>query len=138
MDAWIIWLSIGGILLVAEMLTLTVLFVYFGIGALAAAAVAAAGMNIYVQVIVFSLVSLIPLAVTRRAALAALRGRDAKTNVHAMIGRRVQAVSPDAVKIGGEIWTAHTVDYTPIEPGSVYNVVAVSGATVTVEPLPTS
>ena len=55
---WLYWLVAGGLLIALELLTVSFVVSYFGVGALAAAAAAGLGAPIEGQVLVFAAVSL--------------------------------------------------------------------------------
>src|SRR2546421_9723654 len=63
--AWIIWLSLGIGLIVAEIFTLGFVLFWFGIGALAAAFAGFLGFGIGVQFLVFAVVSIALTAMSR-------------------------------------------------------------------------
>jgi len=149
--AALIWAIAGVACLLAELITLTVVLVYVGIGALAAAAAALLGVPLAGQLGIFALVAFVLLALTRRPILRILQPGDPEaTNVHALIGKRgivTIPVSNDAstgqVRIGTEFWTARNAsdDARALAPGDHVEVVEVSGVTarvrrIEVEPEP--
>lgn len=58
MEAWVFWLVLGVILMVAEILTPTFFIFWFGVGALAASLVSLY-LGVYIQIIVFAVVSIV-------------------------------------------------------------------------------
>jgi membrane protein implicated in regulation of membrane protease activity len=115
LEWWGIWLIVCGVLLVAEMLTLTFYLLWIGVGAAAAALVAAIAPGAFVlQVLagcfVAVLLTLFTKPLTRR--LRASRGyRDA---IDDLIGRRgivleeIDEGKNGIVKIGNETWSAQS------------------------------
>src|SRR3954452_18685588 len=62
---WLVWLAVGGALLVVEGSTLAFVAAYFGIGALAASLAAGLGAPLWFQVAEFAAVSAVLLLLTR-------------------------------------------------------------------------
>src|SRR5689334_11289266 len=122
----LIWLLIAIGLAVVEVFTVTFGFIMFAAGALAAAATAALGADLWVQGLVFAIVSLLALLVVRPVVK---RRLDASTPDAADIGLAaiegtsclvLERVDADhgLVKIDGETWRARSFDGTQAyEPG---------------------
>jgi membrane protein implicated in regulation of membrane protease activity len=146
MDPWVIWVVIAVALLIAEATTSAFVAIYFGLAAMAAAAIAATGLDVAVQLIAFAALSVGSLALTRPALKrAAGSGGGIRTGVDAMQGRigvvtrAIAALEPGQVKVGGEMWTARCFyDEEPIAVGSRVEVVKVEGVTALVIPAPSS
>jgi membrane protein implicated in regulation of membrane protease activity len=144
MEAWVVWVVIAVVLLVAEATTSAFVAVYFGLAALVTAAVAAAGLGTPAQLIAFAILSVGSLLLTRPA-LKRAAGRTAaiRTGVDAMQGRigvvtrAIAELEPGQVKVGGETWTARCYyDEEAIPAGSRVEVVKVEGVTALVIPAP--
>lgn len=144
MEAWVVWVVIAVVLLVAEATTSAFVAVYFGIAALVTAAIAAAGLGTPVQLLAFAILSVGSLLLTRPA-LKRAAGRTAgiRTGVDAMQGRigvvtrPIGELEPGQVKVGGETWTARSYyDEEAIPAGSRVEVVKVEGVTALVIPAP--
>jgi membrane protein implicated in regulation of membrane protease activity len=144
MEAWVVWVVIAVVLLVAEATTSAFVAVYFGVAALVTAAVAAAGLGVPVQLLAFAILSVGSLLLTRPA-LTRAAGRTAgiRTGVDAMQGRvgvvtrAIAELEPGQVKVGGETWTARCYyDEEAIPAGSRIEVVKVEGVTALVIPAP--
>ncbi|GGM45642.1 membrane protein [Longimycelium tulufanense] len=138
--AALVWLIIGILLIVGEVLSGDLFLLMLGVGALAAAGSAALGAHVVVSAVVFGVTSL-GLIVLARPALKRRMARQVegtRTNVDALVGSKavvVATVSPDGgqVKIGGDVWSARTSDPTEVlEPGREVTVVEISGATAVV------
>jgi membrane protein implicated in regulation of membrane protease activity len=144
MDAWVIWVVVAVALLIAEATTSAFVAIYFGLAAVAAAAIAAAGLDAAVQLIAFAALSVGSLVLTRPALKrAASSGTGIRTGVDAMQGRigvvtrPIAALEPGQVKVGGEMWTARSFyDEEPIAVGSRIEVVKIEGVTALVVPAP--
>ncbi|GAA3563658.1 NfeD family protein [Amycolatopsis ultiminotia] len=143
MAAALIWLIIGIVLMIAEVLSGDFVLIMLGIGALLAAGSDALTGSILIDLAVFA-VSSVGLVALARPALKRrfLGGSGVSTGTDALIGARAVVVSTvdyDAgqVKIGGEVWSARAVHEAqpPIAPGTKVTVVEISGATAVVDPL---
>lgn len=133
MTAWI-WLVVAGLLLVAEMLTVHLLFASLALAALAAALAGFLGGSLAVQGIAFALFAVISLAFIRPVALRHLKKQspDEATNVDALVGQRAfvtEMVNEDRgyVKLSGETWSARS-ESGSIPEGENVVVVAIDGA----------
>jgi membrane protein implicated in regulation of membrane protease activity len=143
MDPWLIWLIIGVVLIVGEIATNAFVLLYFGVGALAASGAAALGADTLVQTLVFGLVSVVLLALTRPLIIKNLRLPDVKSNVHDLVGRTAIvtiAVDNDEntgqVRLGTEFWTARAAtDGETFPVDTKVSIVDVDGVTALVRSL---
>lgn len=120
--SWIIWLIIGAVLIAGEVLTTGFVLLWFGVGALAAAALALLGVeSVAVQVVVFLTVSSLLVWASRtifeRFLIRAAPADQLKTGVETMIGQVGMVVEASqgarlegAVKIYGSVWTAFPIE----------------------------
>lgn len=138
MQLWM-WLGAGGALLVAEMLTVDLLFASLAFSAFMAAIANGLGFEMAAQGLVFGLAAAISLFVLRPIALKHLKKRpaDFATNIDALIGAPAVAltevtVHDGQVKLSGEIWSARSQG-TLIDKDSMLEVVAIEGATAIVK-----
>ena len=136
---WIAWLIVGIVLGIIEMLTIEFTFLMFAGGALAAAVAGGFTDNVVVQVLVFSVVSVILLFTVRPWARRHIENSspDSKTNVDSLPGRVAEALSDvtargGRVKLDGEAWSARTYG-APIPEGSLVTVTRIDGAHAIVE-----
>jgi membrane protein implicated in regulation of membrane protease activity len=144
MEAWVVWVVIAVVLLVAEATTSAFVAVYFGLAAVATAALAGAGLGLPVQLAAFAILSVGSLLLTRPALQrAAGKATGIRTGVDAMQGRigvvtrPIAELEPGQVKVGGETWTARCYyDEEAIPLGSRVEVVKVEGVTALVIPAP--
>lgn len=137
MPIWM-WLAAGGALLVAEMLTVDLLFASLAFSAFMAAGVNALGFNMAVQGITFGVAAVISLFILRPIALKNLKKRtpDFSTNVDALVGASAFTISvindrSGQVKLNGEIWSARS-ESGEIAADSKVQVIAIEGATAVV------
>lgn len=138
--AWILWIILGIVLIIAEIFTLGFVLFWFGIGALAAAFVGFLGLGIFWQFLVFALVS-IALTVMSRTIFAKYLPHDEekiKMGVDSLPGQigtvtsaSKGALNEAAVKVYGSTWTAFPVDGDAIfEEGEKVEVVRVQGSSI--------
>jgi membrane protein implicated in regulation of membrane protease activity len=144
MDAWVIWVVAAVVLLIAEATTSAFIALYFGLAAIAAAAVALTGLGVVVQLIAFAALSVGSLTVTRPALKRAIGSTQLhRTGVDAMQGRigvvtrAIGELESGLIKVGGETWTARSFyDEEPIAEGSRVEVIKIEGVTALVVPAP--
>jgi membrane protein implicated in regulation of membrane protease activity len=116
--AWVIWLIIAIIFVVAEVLTPGFFLLWFGVGALAAAAMALLGVSsLAAQTLVFLIVS-VALVIASRTILDRFFSRPAGANqlgtgietIIGQVGTVVEssrgALNEGAVSVYGSVWTA--------------------------------
>ena len=140
---WALWLLAALVLLGAEALTVQLVLVYFGLGAIVAAAVSPfagpAG-----QGIAFAVSAVALMVLTRRPLVAwSQRQRGTETNVDTIAGRSaVVTIAVDnhantgQVRVGSEYWTARTPgdEDPPIPLDTIVRIVSVAGVTARVVP----
>ena len=139
----IIWLGLVILLGFLEALTVTLTSIWFAVGALAAMAVALFGGALWVQILVFAVVSLICVLALRPLAKTRLGGaKKVATNADRIIGQKAMVTEPidnvagtGAVSIGGTVWTARSDSAKPIAAGSVVSILRIEGVKVLVAPV---
>lgn len=139
---WEVWLIIAGLLAIGEILTPGFILLWFAIAGLITAFLALAGVNLYVQLVVFILSSTLMLIYTRPILKKFLKQKEVPSNVFSLIGKRgivVQGINNleglGQVKIGGEIWKAVSEDGREIEVDTEIEVIRVEGVKVIVKPI---
>lgn len=139
--AWIIWLVLGVVLIIAEIFTLGFVLFWFGIGALAAAFVGIMGFGFVWQFAVFAIVStgLTLMSRTIFSKYLSHRGDDeVKMGVDSLPGQigtvtthSKGALREAAVKVYGSVWTAFPVDgESELVEGEKVEVVSVKGSSI--------
>ena len=110
--AVVIWLIIALIAGVVEATTVSLVSVWFALGAVVAAIVSAFGIETVTQVIIFLAVSLILMALTAPLCKKFRLGEKTPTNADRLIGRTgviTEDVDPlhgkGEVKVGGQVWS---------------------------------
>jgi membrane protein implicated in regulation of membrane protease activity len=138
----VLWIVLGIALAIAEAFTATFLIIFFSVGALAAAGVAALGAPLLLQVIVFAIVSGLSIGTLRpiilKHARPALESGDTPIGMEAIEGSHGTVLEEvdgahGMINLGGEMWQARSFDGTEIYlPGERVRVVRVNGATAIV------
>lgn len=135
MSVWTyIWLAVLIVSVLVEAGTMGLVSIWFAAGALIAWALAMFGVGELIQCLAFVLVSGLLLIFTRPLVKKYVTPKIQPTNVDAVIGREgmvVEEIQPmegiGQVKIGGQIWSAKTVETEVIPVGSIVEVVRVEG-----------
>lgn len=145
MSAPVIWIIVAVFFAVAEMFSGALIALYFAIGSVAAAIVAAADGNTALQLVVFAATSIALLALTRPFIAKRFLQPAVPSNASTIVGRRAIvtiAIDNDAntgqVRVGTEYWTARAADGIEgvIAADTKVAIVQVAGVTAYVEPLP--
>ena len=138
--AWILWLALGVILIIAEVFTLGFVLFWFGLGALAAAIVGFLGFGVGWQFMAFAVVSVALTAMSRTIFARYLPHNSPamKTGIDSLPGKvgTVTAASKgslneSAVKVFGSIWTAYPLEGEAVlAEGEKVEVVEVKGSSI--------
>jgi membrane protein implicated in regulation of membrane protease activity len=142
---WILWILLGAFFMVAEIFTLGFVLFWFGIGAVAAAAVSYIGLGFGWQFLAFAVVSVALTAVSRTIFSKYFEqdgGHTEKMGMDSLPGQigTVTAASKGAlnvaaVKVFGSVWTAYPADgETLLGEGEKVEVVEVRGSSIYVRP----
>ncbi len=135
MQEVIFWLVLLIICIGIEVATMGLTTIWFAGGALVAIFAAVVGAPIWLQAIIFIVVSLVLLFFTRPIAVKYFNNDRVKTNVESMVGRQAVVISEidnlqgiGQVTVGGQEWSARSAeDQAKIAVGAVTVVVAISG-----------
>jgi membrane protein implicated in regulation of membrane protease activity len=137
MSPWI-WFAVVALLLVAEMLTVHLVFASLALAAFAAAIANVLGFSLVSQGAMFAVFAVVSLVFLRPTALRHLNKQDPNeaTNVDALVGAPAVTTSVinqagGQVKLSGEIWSAHTLG-EDIDVNERVTVVAIDGASARV------
>lgn len=111
----IYWLLLIIVLLVIEIITLGLTTIWFAGGALAAFGAGVIGFGLVVQVVVFVVVSVLLLVLTRPLAVKYFNQERQKTNAESLIGQQALVIedidtlqSAGRVEVNGQEWSAKT------------------------------
>lgn len=138
---WILWLVLAVGLIVAEIFTMGFVLFWFGVGALAAAAVGFFGLGFGWQFFTFAAVSIALTAMSRTIFAKYFSHGDShrmKTGVESLPGKvgtvttsSKGALNESAVKVFGSTWTAFPVDgEDALTEGEKVEVVEVKGSSI--------
>jgi len=131
----ILWLVILIVAICIEVATMGLTSIWFAGGALIAVIAAALSFPVWLQVVLFLVVSLVLMIFTRPIAVKYFNKDRVRTNVESMIGRQAIVVSEidnlqgiGQVTVGGQEWSARSEDdQKNLSVGTVVEVVAVNG-----------
>ena len=138
----VIWLILMVLFLVAEAASVTMVSLWFALGALCAMIVNLIGARFWLQVLVFFVVSIVTLAALRPWSRKYFNPRITKTNVDSVIGSQGRVLADidnveatGQVKLGSMEWTARSTSGDPIKAGTLVQVDSVEGVKVLVSPV---
>lgn len=129
------WLGLLILTIVVETLTMALTTIWFAGGAVVAILAGFLHAPIWLQVILFFLVSLLLLFFTRPVAVKYFNRDRVKTNVESLVGRQAIVISEidnlqgiGQVTVGSQEWTARSSDdKVRIPVGTVVDVLAING-----------
>lgn len=133
---WVLWLVVGIVFSLAEMLYSGFFLIWFAIGAFTALIASFFTDNILYQGIIFLIISLILLlTLTKHVAKKFSSHATIPMNIDSLIGKKgivTQDIGKDnfengLVKLDGEIWTAVSKDGYPIKKGSIVHIQEIKG-----------
>lgn len=138
---WIIWATVGFILLIVEMLTPTLFFAGMGIGAFLAGVASYYGANLYWQIGIFAIFSIIFTVYIKpmfKNSLLKLPKND--TNVYAYEGEKAKvlitinnAENTGRIRVFDEEWNAKSVDNKIFEKDEIVKIKYIKDMTAYVE-----
>ena len=138
--AEVIWLILAAVFILAEIMSLGLTSIWFAGGAIVAAVLALCEVSLWIQIIVFSVVSLALLIFTRPIAKKYLITKTVNTNVDSYIGKKVKVIEEinntlqqGKVKMDDIEWTARSEDNSIILVDSMVQIKKVSGVKLIVE-----
>ncbi len=141
---WIwIWLGVVVITMILEFISTDMIAIWFSVGGLVSLILAALSVPVWVQLVVFVVISAVLLLSFRKLALKFLLGKDkTKTNADALISQQIRLINEinedkyGTVKINGVIWNATTENNTQVIPANtLVEIIKISGNKVIVKPI---
>lgn len=136
----LIWTAILVLAIAAEAMTIDLVSIWFGVGALIALlSLLFFDASLKIQIALFLIVSLACIIFTRPVAKKYLRGNTIKTNYDRIIGKHATVTSTitadkkGEVKVMGNIWSATSLNNEVIEEGQHVEVLAIEGNHVVVK-----
>jgi membrane protein implicated in regulation of membrane protease activity len=137
----LVWIVIAIVALAIEATNLNLIFLFGGLAALLAGAIAALGVPLVGQILGFALAAVIIPALLRPRLLRRLSGAGVLSRTDAMIGqtaRVTKAIDPISgtgrVLVQGHDWAANSTE--PIKEGAVVEVLGSDGIVLLVAPVP--
>ena len=138
----IFWLITTLVMLLIEGATAGLVIIWFAIGSLAALICALLGGQLWLQVLLFALVSGAALVATRPLVRKYVNARYVRTNADSLVGQTAvvkEAISNEdgegLCSCNGKMWSARSKSGAPIEAGVTVKICAIEGVKLIVEPL---
>ena len=138
----ILWLGLMVLFLLVEANTVSVVSIWFAVGALVALVASLVGAEIWLQAVLFFVVSAGLLAALRPVVRKYFRPKLTKTNVDAVIGSQGYVTAQidnlsgkGQVKLGAMEWTARSTDGSIISEGTLVKVDRIEGVKAFVTPV---
>ncbi len=137
----IMWLVLLIGFVVLEAVTVKLLCIWFAAGSLAAMVVSLLGGAMWLQMLVFFVVSIVLFASLWPAAKKHLKPKLVATNTDALVGRvctvteTIDALDSGRVKVGDVTWSARCESAEVISAGTQVKILKIQGAKVLVEPV---
>ena len=135
-----LWLAAAIILAIVEANTVQLVSIWFAVGALAAMVPAIIGMDFTAQFAVFTVVSILVLAITRPFVKKKLTVQKTETNSRALIGKVGKVIQPiDNLQSQGRVmvedmdWSARSENGEPIDVGEEVLIKEIQGVKLIVE-----
>jgi membrane protein implicated in regulation of membrane protease activity len=142
MEVWLIWLVVAVVLVIAEAFSLSAALGVVGAAALVTAGVAAAGLWLPLQFVVFAVAATVGVVLVRPIALRHMQQPQLERfGVDALVGKRAYVLREvtdrdGLIRIDGEEWSARAFDdFAVIPVGTAVDVMRISGTTAYVYPL---
>lgn len=136
------WLIIAAFLIIVELGTMGLTSIWFAVGAFAAAITTQFTNNLWIQLIVFMVLSIILWIFTRPIAVKHLNLGKEKTNVDSLAGQKAIVITTidnlqatGQAKVNGLEWTARSADDSIINAGETVIIKEVEGVKLIVEPI---
>lgn len=134
-----IWLGIIIVSIIIEVITVDLVSIWFGAGAVVALIADLLGASQIIQIALFVIVTAILIVATRPVAKKYLRTNIEKTNFdrvigkHGLVTRTITADNKGEVKVMSTSWLASSLDNTTINEGDYCEIMAVEGAHLVVK-----
>ena len=139
---YMLWIILAIVFLAVEFGTVALISLWFVGGSVAALAVCLLGGPLWLQVLVFGLISLALLLLVRPFLKKYIDPKKVRTNVDAMRGRQAvlletvdNLAATGSLELSGVVWTARSADGSGIPAGTVVTVQGVEGVKLLVLPV---
>ena len=137
----IVWFALLVAFLIMESASVSLVSLWFAVGALVALVLSLLQVDLWIQITVFLAVSVLLLACLRSVVKKYLKPRIVKTNVDSVIGstglvtQTIDNVKAEGqVKLGAMYWTARSASGEPIAEGTLIRVERIEGVKAFVVP----
>lgn len=138
----IIWLVVLIAAIVIEVATLGLTTIWFAGGALVALLTAVVNAPIWLQILLFLIISLVLLFFTRPVAMKYFNKNRERTNAESLVGKQAVVTSEinnlqgiGTVTVNGQEWSARSLDDTSIAAQKVVEIVSINGVRLIVKPI---
>lgn len=138
----IVWLGLLVLFLIAEAATVTMVSVWFALGALAGLIASSLGAPLWLQILLFALISAVSLAALRPFAKKYFNNKIVKTNVDSVLGKKCYVTQDihnvkgtGQVKLDAVPWTARSSSGEEIPKNTLVKIDRVEGVKVFVTPV---
>ena len=128
-----IWVALVVVFSVIEAFTLGLTTIWFAISAFIMVFLSFFKIPLYLQIIIFLIISGVLLYFTRPIAIKKLKIGKVKTNVdslvgmHALVTKKISEFERGEVKLNGQFWTARSEDGSTINEGTKCEVARIEG-----------
>ncbi len=133
----VFWLVVVALMLVIEIITMGLTTIWFALGAVAATIAASLGATLWVQIVLFCIVSVVVMLLVRPFALKVMNRDRTKTNVEEVIGKKAEVIEAiDNLKGKGKVrfrgveWTARSEAGDMMDVGTIVTIQRVAGVTL--------
>ncbi len=131
---WVIWLILTLAFAIAEAVTVSVISVWFAVGAFAAMLVSfIPNVALWVELLVFVLVSAITLIISHRFFLKRLKREHIPTNFDLLIGKTAVMLNDTRAEIEGLSWAVKEVDGADLAVNDKVEVLSIQGVKLIVK-----
>ena len=133
------WLVLCILFVLIEAFTLALTTIWFAFGAFVMIFISMLPMPFQIQLLIFTVISVVLLIFTRPVVEKKLAVKRTATNSDAIIGKKVpvtQKITPlqkGTIKVNGLVWSAKVKDGTELNEGDLCEVVSIEGATAVVK-----
>ncbi len=137
-EAWV-WLALSIVFLIIEAFTTSLVTIWFAIGSAIVIFVSFLPIPFVWQVVIFLVISILLLILTRPVLAKKLLKNKEKTNVDSLVGKKVlvtktiKQFEKGEIKVNGVIWSAKTEDNATIEENVECEIIAIEGVTAIVK-----
>ncbi len=138
-SAGVFWIVVACIFAVLEGITLGFITIWFAGGALTAALASLSNVNFGIQIIIFILVSVGMMIISRPMLKRNIERESSQTNVEAVLNKEgivtedIKPFKVGAVRVNGLIWSAISNDRISIKKNEVVTIKKVEGVKVIVD-----